>query len=60
VTPLGHRGRGQVFTGLHRLCHGGESTAQQVILQAVARAAVSYKRGCDRISDLIGHSGICR
>jgi hypothetical protein len=54
---LGDRSPGQILTGHHRLCHRGESAAQQMALPAAARAAVSLKRGRDRIRDLLGQIG---
>jgi len=43
-----------VLSGLHRLYHRSESAAQQMVLPAAASAAVSLKRGRDRIRDLAG------
>jgi hypothetical protein len=40
--------------------HGGESTAQQVILPFAAGAAVSLQRGCDRIRHLARYVSISR
>jgi hypothetical protein len=50
----GYRALGQVLTSFHRLCHRGQSAAQQVTLPAAARTAVTLERGRDRIRDLAG------
>ena len=58
---FGYRSPGQVLTGFHRVGRRGESAAQKVTLPIAARAAVSLKRGRDRICDLVGYVSIaCR